>query len=371
MTAVKHPFECLDASRFRRFKTDTLLEASSIKVTPFCRAAVNPPPHPHPHLPQSQRPYTLPAHSRWFNFKQIHNIERAEFKELEDPEFAIKYKKIRNRFVKIFRLYPTFDVTPSTVRHLYGGDFNLICRIHKFLSTWGLINFTSTASYHAVAYPPDVRAVNEYSQIYFGQGELNKPLNILNPRSPEPSCSLCKQPCGTGHFCSRKYPGVIICPRCFSHPTSLDQLDAQHGSFTFRVLPKQKNQTSKVNMNEYDLYDQYEATQGDWTKICEICTKKQPNISPTQVGYSPMEYLLTMIRHVFSDSVAINQVTSHEFHDEDPVLELISAAEKEQEPLPEPTIEYRDDWEGLEGEINLLEEDVKYTLNSINKSYIS
>ena len=51
------------------------------------------------------------------------------------------------------------------------------------------------------------------------------------------TCSVCKAICSDGHFCSRKYPGVVICPQCFSQKNTLIQLEVPHSAFEFRTLP--------------------------------------------------------------------------------------------------------------------------------------
>jgi hypothetical protein len=36
--------------------------------------------------------------------------------------------------VKLFRLYPTQDVTILTLHHMWGGDSKFIQQVHRFLS---------------------------------------------------------------------------------------------------------------------------------------------------------------------------------------------------------------------------------------------
>ncbi|OHT11452.1 SWIRM domain containing protein [Tritrichomonas foetus] len=355
MTAVKHPFENFDSRKSRRFKTESLLDATNYKVTKFCQTAVNPPHHPRPPLPHDPRPYAIPAHSRWFSFQKIHAIERAEFPELSDPAEAKRYKRIRNKFIKLFRLYPTQEVTTATMRHIEGGDSTIISKIHKFLCLWGLINFTPGFCNNQPN-QVDARLVHEYSKII-----EDPPLNVntnykANQAKVQPTidvcCTVCKVACGDGHFCSRKYPGVVICPQCFSHQSTLTQLEVPHAAFEFRSLPAPPNTNNRVPQRSNDeilIFDKYESMKEDWTQISEKTESK-----------SPLDCLILFLRSSLNDVSQTKQLTSHEFNDENMVLDLLEFANEEKnEEVPHQQLNYQNNWEELDEELQKIEEEIR------------
>ncbi|KAH0793673.1 SWI/SNF complex subunit SWI3B [Histomonas meleagridis] len=351
MTAVKHPFECLEIKRYRRFKTETLVEASNYKVTRFCQCVVKPPCQPKSPYPQNPIPHTIPSQCRWFDFKKIHSIERSAFPELSDPIFARNYKRIRNKFIKLFRLYPTTDVTTSTMRHMEGGDALLISRIHHFLCVWGLINFTPNFATQSQPSPTYSNLRNEYAlaveNIHFNTPATSHPLPHL-----EVKCALCKDSCGQGHFISKKYPGIVICLMCFSHQNTLSQLEVNRADFEFRTLPQRINEPTPTNeFIENKIFQNFNTFKGDWTKLGE-------NIE----GKSPLECFIIFLRDHISDFANAPNLQSHEFNDSEPLSELLAFANGENEVAENEGLHYNDDWNGLKGEIDLLEDEVKSAL---------
>ena len=336
MTVVKHRFECPERNRFRRFKQENLIEQTSFKVTRFCQAAVKPVRHPQAPLPLEPREYAVPAHSRWFDFKKIHSIERTEFPELADPAVERLYRRIRNRAVKIFRLYPTYPVTLSVLRHINGGDLGFIQKIHRFLSHWGLINYISAFRDTAPETDASDRCVKEFGLI------TDTP---LHPGQLEPSCWVCRQHCSDGHFISKKYLGIVICPLCFSHHLTLDQLGLPHSAFEFRELPTRQTQVSG-EMDKKMLED-FDRTKGDWHAIAEGLN-----------GKTPVDCMIAVLRSSMSDMVTVKQATAHEFHDEDAVSELLELAGRPDVDSAPPAVQLRSDWRELEGEVALMEEEV-------------
>lgn len=339
MTVVKHPFECPERTRFRRFKQENLIEQTSFKVTRFCQAAVKPVRHPQSPLPQQPREYAIPAHSRWFDFKKIHKIERCEFPELADPALERIYRRVRNRAVKIFRLYPTYYVTLSVLRHINGGDLEFIQKIHRFLSKWGLINYMS--AFRDTSSEADDRCVKEFGVI----------TDKTPPQKLDVLCWICRAHCGDGHFISRKYLGNVICPLCFSHHLTLDQLGLPHSAFEYRELPNRQVQLSG-DMDK-KMLEEFERTKGDWQAISDSL---DPGQKRGQVA-SPVDCMIAVLRSSMSDMVTPKQATTHEFHDEEPMAELLELAQRPN-PATTPETTLRSDWHELEGEVALIEEEV-------------
>lgn len=387
MTAVKHPFESFDAHKFRRFKTEKILDAYKHGTLRFCQATVNPRQFPKPVLPQDPRPYVVPAHSRWFSFKKIHRIERAEFPEISDPDEAKIYKRIRNKSVKLFRLYPTHEVTPTTIRHFEGGDFTKILKIHQFLCLWGLINFMPCFA-PSQSYPIDLRLVQDYSKIF---SDSNHPLstnsNQLNSHQHiDIQCSICKATCGEGHYCSKKYPGVVICTQCFSHQNILTHLEIPHSAFEFRTLPSNLNveinllrnqqrpitqQPQKPQDDEFKILQNVSAAED---KVKEKIKEDWVQISEKTDSKSPLDCLILFLRNSLGDISRNLRLTNHEFGDVNPIIELLEfvrqdeddqageiMSEETQEKLP--PLNYNDNWEEIEEEILKEEEDIRNDLS--------
>lgn len=394
MTAVKHPFENFDAQKFRRFKTDKIIEASKYSVFRFCQTTVNPTSHPHPPLPQDPRPYAIPAHSRWFSFKKIHPIERAEFPEVADPDEAKEYKRIRNKAIKVFRLYPNQEITTATIRHFEGGDFTKICKIHQFLCLWGLINFTPCFASNQ-PYPIDARLVNDYSKIF---DDTSHPLNA-NPNQMstqqhiDVQCTICKTPCGEGHYCSRKYPGVVICPQCFSHQNTLNQLEIPHSVFEFRTLPaKLQFEINQMRNQQRPGTQPQPKPQDDELKIINSLATEEEKTRPkfkedwSQIASkteakSPLDCLILFLRDSLGDVSRNLRLTNHEFGDENPVLELLEFVENDENNQSNenleffdqqnndnslPTLHYIDNWNEIEDELTKAEDEIKEDFSLIS-----
>ena len=367
MTAVKHPFESFDPHKFRRFKTEALLDASNFKVTRFCQTSINPPHHPKPPIPSDPRPYAIPTHSRWFSYNELHPLERSAFPETCDPDIARRYKRVRNKMVKLFRLYPTQEVTVATMRHIEGGDCAFIRKVHQFLSLWGLINFTPCFN-SAAPFPFDQSLVTDY-QHFLDDQQLN--VHVSQTRNTAPKvdvpCTVCKQPCGDGHFCSRKYPGVVICPLCFSHQNTLTQLEVTHSAFEFRALPaKNVNVNNQTNISkaseETMIFDKFEQFKDDWIQISEKTESK-----------SPLECFVLFLRNSILDICNHPQIMNYEFNDENPIIDLLDFVNVKQEndgnvemvsEQIKPELLLRNDWNEIDENIEKIENDISsiYTL---------
>jgi hypothetical protein len=363
MTAVKHPFECNEMSRYRRFKYETLGESLNFKLTRLCQAFVEPIRHPRPSFSFSYHPYVVPSHSRWFDYKKISRIEQTAFPELTDPAFRRQYLRVRNRMVKLFRLCPTQEVTVSVLRHMWGGNFKFIERVHQFLSNWGLINFIGTFPGSPSPSPCDARLVSDFSQLIDATPLLDTAPAPPSPRPMDIPCTLCRSNCRDGHYATRKYPGIIICPQCFTHQYALEQLEASHVVFDFHTVPAPR--APQRPPADYDseirqLIDQFEQTKGDWTKTLPE-RPKMPNERPPPPPKSPLDSMVGFLRASLADGVAQDQATAREFDEQDVVSELLAFA-RGPAGTPPPARPPPVDWSGLEGELALLEDEVRATL---------
>jgi hypothetical protein len=349
-------------SRYRRFKYEILGESLNFKLTRLCQAFVEPIRHPRPSFNFSYHPYVLPSHSRWFDYKKVGQVEQDAFPELVDPAFRRDYLRVRNRMVKLFRLCPTQEVTVSVLRHMWGGNMKFLERVHQFLSNWGLINFGGTFIGTASPYPCDSRLVSDFSQLVDATPLLDSAPAAAVPRAVDIPCTLCRSNCRDGHYVTRRYPGIIICPQCFAHQYALEQLEAPHASFDFRTAPAHRAPARPAG--DYDsevrqLVEQFEQTKGDWTKAPPE-RPKMPNDRPPPPK-SPLDLMVGFLRASLADGIVQEQATAREFQEQDPVTELLAFARSPERQQPEPR-KQAVDWSGLEGELALLEDEARATL---------
>ena len=382
---MTHPFEQVEKPYFKRLKPDVLLEGMSTKCSKVCLAVLKPaiaPQAPHPRRKEI-KPFVLPSHCRWFKFGKVHQIERLQFPELNnDQKFEQLYIEIRDQMVKLFRLYPTTELKVTTARHFIGGDYNLIVRIHSFLSIWGLINFLS--------YPHgDSDLTREGSILKDEFSSLFEPKIIVPPNGQYPrntiQCTLCRSECSYGHFLSIKYPGIILCTKCFTNTQAFNQIGAQHSAFEFRTLyqPHFKNkglnnecqkmlveslEKEKKFGDKYELdkklthpYDKYAF---DWQQIA-IDTNKQIGQQMTPM-YSQLDCFLTTLRLREGDFTAPTTIFNHKFTDNSRMEDLIKFVECEDgDTYEDVEMPPATDWETLDSEID----EITYLTKAATNTY--
>ena len=87
----------------------------------------------------------IPAYSSWFNYKQIHPIERRALPEYFNGKNSTKtpnvYMHMRNYLIDSYRINPFIYLTVTCARRNLSGDVCSVARVHAFLEQWGLINY--------------------------------------------------------------------------------------------------------------------------------------------------------------------------------------------------------------------------------------
>ena len=87
----------------------------------------------------------IPAYSAWFNYKQIHPIERRALPEYFNCRNSTKtpnvYMHMRNYLIDSYRINPFIYLTVTCARRNLSGDVCSVARVHAFLEQWGLINY--------------------------------------------------------------------------------------------------------------------------------------------------------------------------------------------------------------------------------------
>ncbi|KAM6570357.1 hypothetical protein CsatB_018342 [Cannabis sativa] len=107
------------------------------------------PDHVRPEQPELDL-YTIPSHSSWFLWDEIHDTERIYLKEFFDGSSFSRtpkiYKEYRDFIINKYREDPSRRLTFTEVRKSLVGDVNLLRRVFLFLEKWGLINFGASSS---------------------------------------------------------------------------------------------------------------------------------------------------------------------------------------------------------------------------------
>lgn len=198
--------------------------------------------------------YTIPSHSCWFLWDEIHETERTELKEFFDGSSFSRtpkiYKEYRDFIINKYREEPSRRLTFTDVRKSLVGDVSLLHKVFRFLEKWGLINFgvtpgndssslvvvedddnrsrvkiervvpnavrvgASPNSQKPISAPPSMRhnavgsglnlpPLASYSDVY---GDVLKPKGLV--------CGSCGGNCDSGYYKYKKGE-FIICVNCF------------------------------------------------------------------------------------------------------------------------------------------------------------
>ncbi|KAF3577758.1 hypothetical protein DY000_02035164 [Brassica cretica] len=92
----------------------------------------------------------IPSYSRWFSWNEINECEVRSLPELFDSRSSSKnprvYLYLRNSIIKQYRDEHPNKISFTDVRRTLVGDVVSIRRVFDFLDSWGLINYSSSAS---------------------------------------------------------------------------------------------------------------------------------------------------------------------------------------------------------------------------------
>lgn len=87
----------------------------------------------------------IPSYAAWFEFNQIHKVERHAlpefFNDCNKTKTPQTYMDIRNFMVHTYRSNPLEYLTVTACRRNIPGDVCATIRVHGFLEKWGLINY--------------------------------------------------------------------------------------------------------------------------------------------------------------------------------------------------------------------------------------
>ncbi|CAK9330316.1 unnamed protein product [Citrullus colocynthis] len=198
--------------------------------------------------------YTIPSHSSWFSWDEIHETEKLALKEFFDGSSISRtpriYKEYRDFIINKYREEPSSRLTFTEIRKSLVGDVNLLHKVFIFLETWGLINFGATSDdndftevedgessiikieegvpngIRVGATPNSVKPISappavEDGAIVNGSGFKLPPLTSYSDvfsdllKQKILACGNCGQHCGSRyHQCAKD--GYLICKNCFN-----------------------------------------------------------------------------------------------------------------------------------------------------------
>ncbi|XP_057479853.1 SWI/SNF complex subunit SWI3A-like [Actinidia eriantha] len=194
--------------------------------------------------------YTIPRHSSWFSWDDIHDTEKSHLREFFDGSSFTRspkiYRDYRDFIISKFREDPSRRLTFTEVRKSLVGDISVLHKVFAFLERWGLINFGAPAGeglgkegnwrvrvedgapngVRVVAAPNSLKPVtvppsrSDSGRGMEGNGFDLPPLASYRDVYTERKgtiCGNCKQRCESGHYECTKEGSFIICVKCFKN----------------------------------------------------------------------------------------------------------------------------------------------------------
>ncbi|KAF5932905.1 hypothetical protein HYC85_029076 [Camellia sinensis] len=199
--------------------------------------------------------YTIPTHSSWFSWDDVHETEKLHLRDFFDGSSITRtpkiYKEYRDFIISKYREDPSRRLTFSEVRKSLVGDIGLLHKVFLFLEKWGLINFGAPASeedlgeeeesqgrwrvrveegapngVRVVAVPNSLKPVTVPPSGSDSGGEVVENGFKLAPlasyrdvysEQKETLCMNCKDRCESGHYECKKEGSFIICVKCFKN----------------------------------------------------------------------------------------------------------------------------------------------------------
>ncbi|CAH2056771.1 unnamed protein product, partial [Thlaspi arvense] len=198
--------------------------------------------------------YTVPVHSSWFSWDDIHETEKFHLREFFDGSSITRtpkiYKDYRDFIISKYREEPTRRLTFTEVRKSLVGDVSLLHKVFLFLDRWGLVNFGvpgvedelvpeesrgrwkvrleegAPHGLRVVAVPNSLKPVTVPPPVADHGGEALEngfklpPLTSYRDVYSEQRgmvCRNCKERCEFGHYECTKEGSFNICAKCFKN----------------------------------------------------------------------------------------------------------------------------------------------------------
>ncbi|KAF3437549.1 hypothetical protein FNV43_RR20304 [Rhamnella rubrinervis] len=197
--------------------------------------------------------YTIPSHSSWFSWDEIHATEEVSLKDFFDGSSITRtpkiYKEYRDFIINKYREEPSRRLTFTEVRKSLVGD---VCLLHKvfFSWKWGLINFAAPSTggetlvvgdeerykvkiegvptgIRVVAMPNSIKPISALPSVGDSGGAVDNGFKLPTLASYSDVfadlmtrkglvCGNCNEICDSGHYKCMK-GDLLICVKCFKN----------------------------------------------------------------------------------------------------------------------------------------------------------
>ncbi|CAA7025172.1 unnamed protein product [Microthlaspi erraticum] len=152
----------------------------------------------------------IPSYSRWFSWTGIDECEVRSLPEFFDSRSPSKnpkfYLYLRNSIIKQYRDDHPQKISFTDVRRTLVSDVVSIRRVFDFLDSWGLINYSSSASAKPLKW--DEKDAGKSA----GDAASEPPTPVKE--TAKRICNGCKAVCSIACFASDKYE-LTLCARCY------------------------------------------------------------------------------------------------------------------------------------------------------------
>ncbi|CAN8285206.1 unnamed protein product [Cochlearia groenlandica] len=151
----------------------------------------------------------IPSYSRWFSWTEISDCEIRSLRDFFDSRrsSASFYLYLRNSIIKQYRDDYPRKISFTDVRRTLVSDVVSIRRVFDFLDSWGLINYTSSASGKPLKW--DEKEAGRSN----GEAVSENPTATVK-ESAKRICNGCKAICSIACFACDKY-ALTLCARCY------------------------------------------------------------------------------------------------------------------------------------------------------------
>ncbi|KAG6554229.1 hypothetical protein Mapa_004145 [Marchantia paleacea] len=203
------------------------------------------------------KPHLIPTHAGWFNWNQIHLLERLGLPEFFSGKNKLKtpeiYKEHRNFIMSKYRENPSKLLKVEDVQGLLTGDVTGVVRVFEFLDHWGLINYQVVSDFSRFLSPPS-GGMEESSNgalqlvpttkpalanLFQFDAPRAAPTKLLSPSVPptnvplatlvenvlheslsgpdvEYHCNSCQADCSKRRYHCQKQADFDLCPDCYN-----------------------------------------------------------------------------------------------------------------------------------------------------------
>jgi len=218
--------------------------------------------------------------AKWFNYDQIHEIEKRSLPEFFDGKSPSKTPKIyteyRNFMIQTYEQNPNQYLTQTACRRNLAGDVCAILRVHSFLEHWGLINYRVNPDLFPVP-APKIPTAEDTAQVIDTVVKFNREKPTINPNlalrrnifagGARKSCKLCKIDCTYSYYSCQRKSDYNLCPICYSAGKYDD--DIASSDFLKHENEKIEPTTSWTDQETLRLLEAIEKYPDNWDKVSE------------------------------------------------------------------------------------------------------